>query len=383
MLDKDVLEAMVNSVAKFAREELVPAEAEVEETDQIPPQIIERFKEFGFFGMSIPEEYGGLGLTMFEEASVVMELGYAAPAFRSYFGTSNGVGTHGILIDGTEEQRQMYLPKIAAGDMVASFALTEPDAGSDVASLATRAVRDGDDYIINGTKRFITNAPHAGVFTVFARTGPAEMRSKGISAFLVPGGTPGLNVATHFQKMGFRGSHSADVTFEDCRVPASALLGGQEGVGFRTAMTTLDHARLHMSAMATGLSIRLVEEGLNYAMDRKQFGKAIAQFQLIQGMLADCETEALASRAMVEKVSQMKDAGLIVTKETASCKYFTTEALGRIADKVLQIHGGYGYIKEYPIERLYRDARLLRIYEGTSQIQQIVIAGQMIKQAAG
>lgn len=175
MLDKDVLEAMVNSVAKFAREELVPAEAEVEETDQIPPQIIERFKEFGFFGMSIPEQYGGLGLTMFEEASVVMELGYAAPAFRSYFGTSNGVGTHGILIDGTEEQRQMYLPPIAAGDMVASFALTEPDAGSDVASLATRAVRDGDDYIINGTKRFITNAPHAGVFTVFARTGPAEM----------------------------------------------------------------------------------------------------------------------------------------------------------------------------------------------------------------
>ena len=382
MPDNEILSAMVVEVARFTREVLVPAEVEVEETDQIPARIIEQFKDFGFFGMTIPKEYGGLGLSMSDEAAVVMELGYAAPAFRSYFGTSNGVGTLGITIDGTEEQRRKYLPEIAAGRMIASFALTEPDAGSDVASIATRAVRDGADYVINGAKRFITNAPHAGVFTVFARTGSTEMGSKGISAFLVDADMPGMSIAPHFQKMGFRGSHSSDVMFDDCRVPASALLGAKEGVGFKTAMKSLDHARLHMSALAAGLSRRIVDEGLNYALNRQQFGQPIASFQLIQGKLADCETEALASRAMVEKVSEMKDQGLAVTQETASCKYFTTEALGRIADRVLQIHGGYGYIKEYPIERLYRDARLLRIYEGTSEIQQIVIASQMIKRAS-
>ena len=381
MLESDVLAAMIDEVARLAREELIPAEEEVEATDAIPGHIVQRLREFGFFGMTIPAEYGGLDLTMYEEARVVMELCYASPVFRSYFGTSNGVGTLGITIDGTEEQRRRYLPKIATGEMVASFALTEPDAGSDVASMVTKATKDGDSYVINGTKRYITNAPQAGVFTVFARTSPPETRSRGISAFLVDAGTPGLTVAPHFQKMGFRGSHSCDVIFEDCRVPAGALLGGEEGIGFKTAMKSLDHARLHMSAVAAGLCRRIVDEGLAYAMDRKQFGQPIAEFQLIQGMLAECETDAIAARAMVEKVSEMKDAGLPVTKETAACKFFTTEALGRIADKVLQIHGGAGYIKEYPIERLFRDARLLRIFEGTSQIQQIIVARQMIRQA--
>jgi acyl-CoA dehydrogenase len=302
--------------------------------------------------------------------------------FRSYFGTSNGVGTLGITTDGSDDQKQKYLPRIAVGDLVASFCLTEPGAGSDVASLITKAVRDGDHYVINGTKRFTTNAPHAGIFTVFARTAPKEAKSAGISAFLVERSTPGITVAPHYQKMGFRGSHTADVIFEDCRVPASALLGGREGVGFKTAMRSLDHARLHMSAVATGLSRRLIDEGVRYASVRQQFGRPIAQFQLIQGMLADCEAEALASRAMIERVAKMKDENQEVTKETACCKYFTTEALGRIADRVLQIHGGYGYIKEYPVERLFRDARLLRIYEGTSQIQQLVIAREMLRQAA-
>jgi acyl-CoA dehydrogenase len=382
MADSDVLRSMVEETRRFVRQDLIPAETWVEEHDDIPAPLIGKMKELGYFGMTIPEQYGGLGLSMFEEVSVVIEIGYASPVFRSYFGTSNGVGTLGMLIDGTEDQRRTYLPKIAKGELVASFGLTEPGAGSDAAALTTKATRDGDHYIINGTKRFTTNSPHAGIFTVFARTGPKEQKSAGISAFLIERGTPGLTVAPHYKKMGFRGSHTADVIFEDCRVPANALLGGREGVGFKTAMRSLDHARLHMSAVATGLSLRLIDEGVRYATERVQFGQPIAQFQLIQGMLADCEAEALASRAMTEKVSRMKDEGLPVTKETACCKYFTTEALGRIADRVLQIHGGYGYIKEYPIERLFRDARLFRIYEGTSQIQQLVIAREMLKHHA-
>jgi acyl-CoA dehydrogenase len=382
MASSDVLTAMVEETRRFVRQDLIPAEEWVEEHDQIPEHLTDKLKELGYFGMTIPEEYGGLGLSMFDEVSVVTEIGYASPVFRSYFGTSNGVGTLGMLIDGTEEQRKTYLPRIAKGDLIASFCLTEPGAGSDAGAIITKAVRDGDDYVINGTKRFTTNSPHAGIFTVFARTGPREQKTAGISAFLVERGTPGITIAPHYRKMGFRGSHTADVIFEDCRVPAHALLGGREGIGFKTAMRSLDHARLHMSAVATGLSLRLIDEGVRYASDRVQFGKPIAQFQLIQGMLADCEAEALASRAMIERVARAKDEGHEVTKETACCKYFTTEALGRIADRVMQIHGGYGYIKEYPIERLFRDARLFRIYEGTSQIQQLIIAREMLKQHA-
>ena len=377
----ETTEQLASAVRRFVREQLLPAEPEVEEDDDIPQSIVAQLKDLGLFGMTIPEEYGGLGLSMYEEARVVFEIGYASPVFRSYFGTSNGVGTLGILIDGTEEQRRRYLPRIATGELVASFCLTEPDAGSDAAALSTRAVRDGDHYVISGTKRFTTNSPHAGIFTVFARTAPKEAGSRGISAFLVERNAPGISVAPHYKKMGFRGSHTADVIFENCRVPASALLGGQEGIGFKTAMKSLDHARIHMAAVAVGLCERIIDEGVRYAMDRRQFGKPISDFQLIQGMLADCAAEAFAARAMVEKASRDKDAGLRITKESACCKYFATEALGRIADRVLQIHGGYGYIKEYAIERLYRDARLLRIYEGTSQIQQLVIAREMLKEA--
>ncbi|WP_425991698.1 acyl-CoA dehydrogenase family protein [Afipia sp. DC4300-2b1] len=382
MVDVDTLQSMVDQTRRFVRDDLIPSEEWVEEHDEIPDHIVSKLKEFGYFGMTIPEQYGGLGLSMLEEVSVVCEIGYASPVFRSYFGTSNGVGTLGIIIDGTEEQRQKYLPRIATGDCIASFCLTEPGAGSDAGALTTKATRDGDHYVINGTKRFTTNSPHANIFTVFARTDSKQQKTSGISAFLVERETPGITIGPRNKKMGFRGSHTADVIFENCRVPAHALLGGQEGVGFKTAMRSLDHARLHMSAVATGLSERLIDEGLRYASDRVQFGKPISQFQLIQGMLADCAAEALASRAMVERVARMRDDGRPVTKETACCKYFTTEALGRIADRVLQIHGGYGYIKEYPIERLFRDARLLRIYEGTSQIQQLVIAREMLKQHA-
>jgi acyl-CoA dehydrogenase len=383
MTERDeIVDQLVATVRRFAREQLIPAEQEVEETDDIPERIIRQIKELGLFGMTIPESYDGLGLSLFEEIRVVSELTYASPVFRSYFGTSNGVGTLGITIDGTEDQRRQYLPRIAKGDLVASFCLTEPDAGSDAASLTTRAVRDGDHYVINGTKRFTTNSPHAGIFTVFARTAPREAGIAGISAFLVERGVAGLTVAKPYKKMGFRGSHTADVIFEDCRVPASALLGGREGIGFQTAMKSLDHARVHMAAVAVGMCERLLDEGVAYALDRRQFGRPIAQFQLVQGMLADCAAEALAARSMVEAVAREHQDGRRITKQSACCKYFATEALGRIADRVLQIHGGYGYIKEYAVERLYRDARLLRIYEGTSQIQQLIIARELIKERA-
>jgi acyl-CoA dehydrogenase len=379
MSGNEVLGAMVDATRQFVRKELLPAEAGVEESDEIPVSIIAKMKALGFFGMTIPQEYGGLGLSTHEETSVVFEIGYAAPAFRSAFGTSNGLGTLGIVLDGTENQRRRYLPRIASGELIASFCLTEPDAGSDAMSLSTRASRDGDHYVINGTKRFVTNAPNAGIFTVFARTAPQETKAAGISAFLVERNTPGIAISDRQSMMGLRGAYYADVIFEDCRVPVEALLGEREGTGFRTAMRSLDHARLHMSALATGLSNRLIDEGVRYAANRVQFGQTISRFQLIQAMLADCETEALASRAMVESVAMRKDRGLPVTKESACCKYFSTEALGRIADRILQIHGGYGYTKEYPIERLYRDARLFRLYEGTSQIQQLIIAREMLR----
>ena len=378
---EETLGLLVSTIREFTRTELVGAEREVEQAGEIPDRILAQLKQMGLFGMTVPVEYGGLGLSMFEEASVVFEVAYASPVFRSYFGTTNGVGTIGLINFGTDEQKAKYLPRIATGECMACFALTEPDAGSDAASLTTRAVRDGDHYVLNGTKRFISNAIHAELVTVFARTGTQEDRAGGISAFLVEAGTPGMTGMPPHQHMGLRGFHQSDIIFEDCRVPASALLG-KEGRGFINAMTTLDHARLHMAAVAVGVSERLIDEGLRYAMERKQFGKPISQFQLIQGMLADCRTEAFAARAMVEKASRERDAGVRTTLSAAACKYFATEAAGRIADRVLQIHGGNGYVKDYPIEHLYRAVRVLRIYEGTSQILQLVIAREMIREAS-
>ncbi|MGI4815059.1 MAG: acyl-CoA dehydrogenase family protein [Janthinobacterium lividum] len=378
---EETIELLADAVRRFTREELLAAEAVVEETEEIPEHIVRQLKELGLFGMSVPEEYGGLGLNMYEEARLVFEVTYASPVFRSYFGTTNGVGTLGIINDGTEAQKQRYLPRLASGELMASFCLTEPDSGSDAASLTTRAVKDGDSYVINGTKRFITNAIHAGLFTVFARTGPKELGAAGISAFLVERDTPGITVATPYKKMGFRGSHESDVIFEDVRVPADSLLGA-EGTGFKNAMKSLDHARLHMAAVATGVCERLIDEGVRYASERKQFGRPIANFQLIQAMLADSQAEAYAARAMVEKAACERDNGQGKSMNSAACKYFATEAAGRIADRMLQIHGGAGYIKEYAIERLYRDVRLLRIYEGSSQIMQLIIARELLREKA-
>ena len=377
-LDRETLDELLRTVRRFVDERLIPREAELSRTDAVPSDLIDEMRALGLFGLSISPDYGGLGLTMSEEIQVAFELGRTSPAFRSVFGTNVGIGSQGIVIDGTEAQKRRWLPKLASGEIIASFALTEPDSGSDAGSLRTSARRDGDHYVLNGTKRYITNAPHAGVFTVMARTNPAEKGARGVSAFLVEAGTPGLAIGKPDKKMGQQGAHVADVIFQDCRVPADALIGGQEGVGFKTAMKVLDRGRLHIAAVCVGTAERLIEESVRYARERRQFGKAIGEFQLIQAMLADSRTESYAARCMVVDATRRRDAGENVSELAACCKLFASEMVGRVADRAVQIFGGAGYMAEYPIERFYRDVRLFRIYEGTSQIQQLVIARHML-----
>jgi len=380
-LDSETLDQLLATIRRFVRERLVPNEQRVADEDAIPDDIVAEMRSLGLFGLSIPAEYGGLGLNMTEEVRVTFELGQTSPVFRSRFGTNIGIGSQGIVIDGTEEQKRHYLPKLAAGEITGSFALTEPDSGSDAASLRTSARRDGDHYILNGTKRFITNAPEAGVFTVMARSNPEEKGAAGISAFLVEAGTPGLKLGKTDRKMGQRGNHTCDVIFENCRVPARQLIGGKEGQGFKTAMKVLDRGRLSIAAVCVGVAERLIRDSLAYAMDRKQFGRPIADFQLIQAMLADSQTEAYAARSMVLDAARRRDDGEVVTLEASCCKLYASEMVGRVADRAVQIHGGAGYIADYGVERFYRDVRLFRLYEGTSQIQQLIIARQMIEKA--
>ncbi|WP_372025637.1 acyl-CoA dehydrogenase family protein [Tistrella mobilis] len=380
-LDPETLEQLVGTVRRFVRERLVPLEQQVADTDEIPHEVVAEMRELGLFGLSIPEEFGGLGLSMTEEVKVAFELGWTSPAFRSLLGTNNGIGAQGIVMDGTAEQKAQWLPKLASGEVIGSFCLTEPESGSDAASLRTSARRDGDSYVLNGTKRYITNAPEAGIYTVMARTDPEKRGASGISAFIVERGTPGLTVAKPDRKMGQRGAHTADVIFEDCRVPASAVIGGVEGVGFKTAMKVLDRGRLHIASVCVGVAERLIHDALSYAMDRRQFGQPIAEFQLIQAMLADSRTEAYAGRCMVEDAARRRDAGEDVNMLASCCKLFASEMVGRVADRAVQILGGAGYIADYGVERFYRDVRLFRLYEGTSQIQQIVIARNMIREA--
>jgi acyl-CoA dehydrogenase len=339
-------------------------------------------KEMGLFGLSIPEEYGGLGLTMEEEALVAMEIGKTSPAFRSVFGTNNGIGAQGILIDGTEEQKAKYVPRLATGEILSSFCLTEPDSGSDAASLRTTAVREGDHYVLNGTKRYITNGPEADLFTVMARTDPDNKGAGGISAFIVEGDTPGLIRGPADNKMGQKGAHTCDIIFDNCRVPAENIIGGKEGQGFKTAMKVLDRGRLHISAVCVGVAERLVEESLRYTMERKQFGAPLAEHQLVQAMLADSKTEAYAGKTMVMDAARRKDDGENVSTLASCCKLFCAEMVGRVADRAVQVHGGAGYMSEYAVERFYRDVRLFRIYEGTTQIQQLVIARNMVREAS-
>jgi len=380
--DQETLSILLDSLSRFVRERLVPAENEVAETDEIPADIVAEMRELGLFGLSIPEEYGGLGLTMEEEVLAAFEIAKTSPAFRSLIGTNNGIGSQGLIIDGTDEQKHHYLPKLASGELIASFALTEPGSGSDAASLRTTAVRDGDHYVINGTKRFITNAPEAGIYTVMARTNPDIKGASGISAFIVEKGTPGLSLGKIDRKMGQKGAHTCDVIFENCRVPASNIIGGKEGVGFKTAMKVLDKGRLHISAICVGAAERMLDDALRYAMERKQFGQPIAEFQLVQAMLADSRAEIYAARSMVLDAARRRDSGQDVATEASCCKLFASEMCGRVADRAVQIHGGAGYVSEYAVERFYRDVRLFRIYEGTTQIQQLVIARNMIRDAS-
>jgi len=380
-LDSETFDQLLDTVRRFVRERLVPNEQRVADDDSIPDDIVAEMRSLGLFGLSIPAEYGGLGLNMTEEVSITFELGQTSPVFRSRFGTNIGIGSQGIVIDGTEAQKRAYLPKLAAGEITGSFALTEPDSGSDAASLRTSARRDGDDYILNGTKRFITNAPEAGLFTVMARTNPEEKGAAGISAFLVEAGTRGLKLGKPDRKMGQRGNHTSDVIFENCRVPARQLIGGKEGQGFKTAMKVLDRGRLSIAAVCVGVAERLIRDSVAYAIERKQFGRPIADFQLIQAMLADSQTEAYAARSMVLDAARRRDDGESVTLEASCCKLYASEMVGRVADRAVQIHGGAGYIADYGVERFYRDVRLFRLYEGTSQIQQLIIARQMIEKA--
>ncbi len=380
-LDRETFNILLETVERFVAERLVPLEAQVAAEDQVPADVITEMKELGLFGLTIPEEYGGLGLTMTEEIEVAIKLGGTTPAFRSVFGTNIGIGSQGIVMDGTVEQKAHYLPKLATGEIISSFALTEPEAGSDAGSLKTSARLDGDHYVLNGTKRFITNSPSADIFTLMARTDLDTPGAKGISAFIVERKSPGLSVDSPDKKMGQQGAKTADVILEDCQVPAANIIGGVAGVGFKTAMKVLDRGRLHISAVSVGIAERLINECVTYASERKQFGKVIAEFQLIQAMLADSKAESYAARTMVFDAARKKEAGENITLEAACAKMFATEMVGKVADRAVQIFGGAGYLSEYPIERLYRDVRLFRIYEGTTQIQQLVIARELLKDA--
>ncbi|CAN5567924.1 acyl-CoA dehydrogenase family protein [soil metagenome] len=377
-LDLETREQLIDTVRRFVSERLRPLEAKVSEEDAMPPELVAEMKELGLFGLSIPAEYGGLDLSMEDECLVAVELGRTSPAFRSTFGTNVGIGSQGLVMFGTEEQKAKYLPGIASGDIITSFALTEPEAGSDSAAVQTRAVLDGDHYVLNGSKRYITNANKADLFTVMTRTDAAKTGAGGVSAFLVERTLPGLTVGKPEKKMGQQGAHICDVNFDNVRVPVANRLG-REGEGFKVAMQVLDRGRLHISAVCVGVAERLLTDCVGYANERKQFGQPIAAFQLIQGMIADCKTETLVAKAMVMETARKRDAGESVTMEAAAAKYFASEMVGRVADRAVQIFGGAGYVADYGIERFYRDVRIFRIYEGTSQIQQVVIARETLK----
>jgi acyl-CoA dehydrogenase len=378
-MDDADLEEAISTVRDFIRERLIPREADIDASDEMPDGVVEEAKRLGLFGFAIPEEYGGLGLSMAQEARLVMELGYTTPAFRSLFGTNNGIAGHVLLEGGTPDQKKEYLPKLASGEWVASFALTEEGAGSDPSGLVTSVRADGDEYVIDGAKRFITNAPVADVFMVFARHDGGEAAGE-ISALLVPAGAPGLSVGVKDEKMGQHGAWTADVHFDGVRVPAAALIG-TPGKGYVTAMRCLAHGRLHIAALCVGLAQRALDETVRYALGREQGGQVIAEYQLIQGLIADSQTDVMAGRALVLSAAADFDSGADKRLGPSCAKYFASEMVGRVTDRAVQVHGGSGYMRGVPVEQFYRDARLFRIYEGTSQIQQLVIARQVLRAA--
>lgn len=378
--DVEVREALIETVRRFVEETCMPLEAQVAEDDKVPDHVIGTMKELGLFGLAVPEAYGGLGLDMETEAMVAFELGRTSPAFRSVVGTNIGIGSQALVLFGSEAQKERWLPGIASGDIISSFALTEPEAGSDAGGLKTKAIRDGDHYVLNGGKRYITNANTADVFTVMARTDPDTPGAKGVSAFIVPRDIPGVSVGKPEKKMGQQGAHICDVNFDGARVPVENRIG-EEGEGFKVAMSVLDKGRLHISGVCTGMAERLIKEMVHYASERVQFGKPIIEHQLIQGMVADSQAEAYAARCMILDAARRRDAGEKVTMLASCCKMFASEMVGRVADRAVQVFGGAGYVSDYGIERFYRDARIFRLYEGTTQIQQVIVARELAKAA--
>ncbi len=378
-MEADEFDDVLAAVRAFVRKEVVAAETEIEETDQIPEGIRGQAKGMGLFGYMIPTEYGGLGMSEYEDARMAIEFGWTTPAFRSMFGTNNGIAGQVLVNAGTEDQKQRWLPGLASGDLVASFALTEPEAGSDPSSLRTRVVRDGDSYVINGQKRFITNAMYADLLMVFARMGEVSDGATGISVFVVPTDTPGVTVGPKDAKMGQRGAASSEVFFDDVRVPADHLVGMIEGEGFATAMRSLVKGRIHIAAMSVGMAKRLIHESLLHATTNSQGGTKLAEFQLVQAMLAESEAECLAGETLVLEAARRYDDGTDTRIAPSAAKLYCTEMVGRVADRAVQIHGGMGYMREVPAERFYRDCRLFRLYEGTSEIQKLIIAKNMVK----
>lgn len=376
------LTMMVDTVRRFVKKDLEPISQQVEDDDHIPDEIVAKMAELGLFGLAIPEEYGGLGIGVLGECLVYEELSKVNACFRTRIGTNNGIGSMGIYYDGTEEQKRHYLPRLASGEWVSCFALSEPEAGSDAANVQTTAVRDGDHWVLNGLKHFITNGDVADMACVFAVTDKAKRAKGGITAFIVEKTDPGFFVGTIERKMGMRGSHTTELVFDNCRIPADRVIGGEKniGQGFKTAMKTLDKGRLTMGASALGSAQKLLELCVDYAKQRVQFGKPIAEFQAIQFMLAEMATQIYAARQMLYHAAWLRDTkGTSIIKEASMVKYFCTEMAGRVADMAVQVFGGMGYMKDFPVERYYRDLRLTRIYEGTSEIQKVVIARELLR----
>ena len=379
--DPQAFERYLSRLRHFVRNRLVPREVEVESLNEVPADLVDEMAQIGLFGFSIPEVYGGAGMSTEELVLAAIELSQASVAFRARVGTNTGIGSEALVIEGNETQKQRYLPDIASGRLTSCFALTEPDAGSDATALKSSAVRDGDSYVINARKCFITNAPIAGLFTVMARTDQANLGAGGISAFLVERDTPGLSTGPAYKKMGQAGSPVSEVHLVNCRVPLENLLGGVEGRGFKITMKVLNKQRVHLAALCIGPAIRMLEDIVAHTATRQQFGQPIGSFQLVQAMIADCQTEIHAARALILDTARKRDEGLDVTMEASICKYFASEMCGRVADRCVQMLGGYGFIANNSIERFYRDVRLFRLYEGTSQIHQINIARRTFAQA--
>ena len=382
MMDADIFEQFIEQLGRYVRERLIPAEKEILETDKIPEAIVNEMRDLGLFGLTIPEEFGGAGMNISQYVRTIRTLSYAMPCYRSMISINIGMVCSAFKNGGTEAQKAEWLPRLAAGD-IASFGLTEPGSGSDSAAMQTSAVKSGNGWVLNGTKRYITNAPYAKVALIMARTNKEALpKNAHVSAFVVPMDTAGVAVGSPDKKMGQAGAHIADIILEDVKLPADAILGGEEGKGFAFAMQSLDNGRLSVGAAATGYARRALDSALRYANERKAFGEPIANFQLIQQMLADSEIEIYAAECMLEDAARRADAGENILRKAAAAKVFASEMCGRVVDRVVQIYGGAGYLAEYDAERFFRDARIYRIYEGTTQILQLQIAKHMLREWA-